>query len=576
MNVSVVRPKQLGNALPYGLLGFPYLIRVPLMMKLSIRAGEMTWLFCLMLILPICMRGTVAQGQELTSDKRPNIVMAFADDWGKYASVYAASDGSALCDVVKTPHFDAVAKNGLLFNRAYVSAPSCTPCRSSLLSGQHFWRCGRASILQGAVWNFSNPAYPLLLEKSGYRIGHTYKVWSPGKPANAPHGGKRCQFTTAGSKFNGFSQNVMRSKDLQAGKDNLLQEVRGNVRSFLDVDDDGKADGQQPFCYWFGPTNCHRKWIAGSGKAIWGFDPDDLKGKLPPYFPDVHVVREDFADYLGEAQAFDAALGVIIEELKRIGELDNTILVVSGDHGIPGMPRGKCNLYDLGTSVPMAISWPKGINKPGRVIDDFVSLPDLAPTFLQLAGVEIPEQMTAKSLSPLFTSDQDGQVDPSRDAVFTGRERHVAKARADNLPYPQRAIRTDRHLLIVNFQPDRWPMGDAVGYGRKSDAAFPEYERLRENTFAAFGDLDASPTKAYIVTNRDAVPDAFDIAVGRRPMYELYDVVDDPHCMKNLAQDPNWTGIRDQLRERLFDEMRRTGDPRLQDSVPFEASPFTD
>lgn len=546
------------------------------MQKLSIRAGEMFWLFCLSLIFTISALGAPAHGQKSTADKRPNIVMAFADDWGKYASAYAGSDGSALCDVVKTPHFDAVAKNGLLFNRAYVSAPSCTPCRSSLLSGQHFWRCGRASILQGAVWDFSNPAYPLLLEKSGYRIGHTYKVWSPGKPANAPHGDKRCQFTKAGGKFNGFSQNVMRSKDLQAGKDSLLQEVRGNVRSFLDADDDGQVDGQQPFCYWFGPTNCHRKWVAGSGKAIWGINPDDLTGKLPPYFPDVHVVREDFADYLGEAQAFDAALGVIVEELERIGQLDNTILVVSGDHGIPGMPRGKCNLYDLGTSVPLAISWPEGINKPGRVIDDFVSLPDLAPTFLQLAGVEIPQQMTAKSLTPLFTSDQEGQVDPARDAVFTGRERHVAKARADNLPYPQRAIRTDRHLLIVNFQPDRWPMGDAVGFGRKSDAPFPEYERLRENTFVAFGDLDASPTKAYIVTNRETHPDAFAIAVGRRPMYELYDVVADPHCLKNLALDPQWTAIRDQLSQRLFDEMRRTGDPRLQDSVPFEASPYTD
>ena len=145
-----------------------------------------------------------------------------------------------------------------------------------------------------------------------------------------------------------------------------------------------------PFCYWFGPTNCHRKWIAGSGKELWNIDPDDLKGKLPPYLPDVEIVREDFADYLGEAQAFDAALGVIVEELKRVGALENTVLVVSGDHGIPGVTRGKCNLYDLGTSVPLAIHWPEGIANQGRVVDDFVSLPDLAPTFLELAGVERP------------------------------------------------------------------------------------------------------------------------------------------------------------------------------------------
>ena len=215
----------------------------------------------------------------------------------------------------------------MLFTRAFVSAPSCTPCRSSLLSGQHFWRCNRASILQGAIWDFSIPAYPLLLESAGYRIGHTYKVWSPGTPANAPHGGAERAFNKHGSKFNGFSQNAMKNPDHEAGKAALLNEVRLNVRSFLDADGDSSLDGNDPFCYWFGPTNCHRKWIAGSGKELWGINPDDLKGKLPPYLPDVEVVREDFADYLGEAQAFDAALGVIVEELKRVGAFENTVMV---------------------------------------------------------------------------------------------------------------------------------------------------------------------------------------------------------------------------------------------------------
>lgn len=522
------------------------------------------WLLC-------CLAFAVSA----VADDRPNIVMAFADDWGKYAGAYAELEPNGLHDLVSTPNFDSVANQGVLFTHAYVSAPSCTPCRSSLLSGQHFWRCDRASILQGAVWDFSNQAYPLLLEKAGYRIGHTYKVWSPGAPKDAPHGGKRTSFNSHGRRFNGFSQNAMKAKDPDSGKEMLFNEVRLNVRSFLDSDGDQKLDGDKPFCYWLGPTNCHRKWIAGSGKKLWGIDPDKLKGKLPPYLPDVEIVREDFADYLGEVQAFDGALGVLIEELKRIGQLENTVLVVSGDHGIPGITRGKCNLYDLGTNVPLAIQWPAGIRAKGRVVSDFVSLPDLAPTFLQLAGVEVPQQMIAKSLAPVLKSDKEGIVDPSRDAVFTGRERHVAKARTGNKPYPQRAIRTFDHLFIVNFEPDRWPMGTGPGMGNP-DGPMPPFEKLRENTFSAFGDLDASPTKAWVVQHRKADPASFQYAVGRRPKYELYDIEADPHCMKNLADSPDHAAIRKQLEDQLMRELRETGDPRVSEEIVFEQSPFTD
>ena len=364
----------------------------------------------------------------------------------------------------------------------------------------------------------------------------------------------------------------MKDPDHEAGKAALLEEVRQNVRSFLDANDDGKLDGDSPFCYWFGPTNCHRKWIAGSGKELWGINPDDLKGKIPPYLPDVPTVREDFADYLGEVEAFDAGLGVVIEELKRIGAYDNTLLVVSGDHGFPGVTRGKCNLYDLGTQVPLAIRWPAGIKTTGRVVDDFVSLPDLAPTFLEAAGVDKPNTMIARSLVRVLKSGRSGQVDPQRDAVFTGRERHVALARTGNKPYPQRAIRTDQYLYIINFEPERWPMGT----GPESESQLPSYEQLRENTFAAFGDLDASPTKAWIVTHRDENPEFYDYAVGRRPEYELYDIQADPHCMTNLADDGAQADVRKGLHDRLMDELKGTGDPRVSEDVVFEKSPFTD
>ncbi|TWU42694.1 sulfatase family protein [Novipirellula artificiosorum] len=510
-----------------------------------------------------------------TAAERPNVVFAFADDWGFHSSAYGKLDPGGVNDVATTPHFDSVAEQGVLFTHAYVSAPSCTPCRSSLMSGQHFWRCGRGAILQGAIWDFSSPSYPLMLEASGYRIGHTYKVWSPGTPADAPHGGAARAFNSAGRRFNGFSQNAMKATDPNEAKQKLFDEVRQNLLSFLDRNQDDQVDGDQPFCYFFGPTNCHRKWIAGSGKQLWGIDPDAFTGKIPPYLPDVPIVREDFADYFGEILAFDSAVGVLTEELDRLGVADNTILVISGDHGFPGVSRGKCNLYDLGTRVPLAIRWPDGIEVENRVINDFVSLPDLAPTFLDAAGVAIPGSMTARSLIPLLKSKQSGTVDPSRDAVFTGRERHVAKARTGNKPYPQRAIRTDRYLLIINFEPDRWPMGTATGYGQP-EGELPDFAKLRENTFAGFGDMDASPTKAWIVTHREDQPGMFEFAMGRRPRFELFDLQNDPHCMNNLADHPEHRATRDQLDERLMEELRRTGDPRVRDEVVFESSPFTD
>ena len=141
--------------------------------------------------------------------ERPNIVFCFADDWGRYASAYAKLDGpGTLSDAVQTPNFDRVAREGVLFRKAFVSAPSCTPCRSALLSGQHFWRTGRGSILRGAVWDYSSPSYALLLRDAGYHLGETYKVWGPGTPNDAPYGAGKHAFEKAGVKFNQFSTHV--------------------------------------------------------------------------------------------------------------------------------------------------------------------------------------------------------------------------------------------------------------------------------------------------------------------------------------------------------------------------------
>lgn len=501
--------------------------------------------------------------------RRPNILFVFADDWGRHASAYAKLEPGGVNDIIRTPNFDRVAAEGVLFRRAFVSAPSCTPCRSALLSGQHFWRTGRGAILQGAVWDGSNAAFPLMLQSAGYHLGKMYKVWSPGSPADAPIGGQKFAFEKAGRRFNNFSETVTamlaKGTALVAAKAELLGEVGANFDAFL-----AARPADAPFCFWFGPTNVHRKWQRGSGKALWALDPDALKGKMPPFLPDVPEVREDLADYFGEAMALDAALGVLIKKLEALGELDNTLIVVSGDHGAPGFPHGKCNLYDFGSGVSLAI---RGAGtKGGRVCDDLISLTDLAPTFLELGGVKIPEAMTGRSLAGILRYEKSGVIEPARDAVFIGRERHVENARDAWLPYPQRAIRTAEFSLIINFQPDRWPLGEPY---RLDSANPPTAEQITEQTRTTFPDDDAGPTKAWLVSQRNDPQwkTAYEHTYGKRPRLELYDLARDPHQMQNLATDPAHAATRNALEKRLLEELRRTHDPRVIDDGEFFETP---
>lgn len=510
---------------------------------------------------------------EAEEAKRPNVLLAFADDWGRHASIYAAKEGpGSINDFIRTPNFDRIAQEGVLFRNAFVNAPSCTPCRSSLLSGQYFWRTGRGAILRGAVWDSSIPSWPLLLRDQGsYHIGKSYKVWGPGTPGDAPYDQKKHAYEAAGGRINQFSQHmttlVAKGSTIEAAREELLNEVRENFRAFLADQKEG-----QPFCYWYGPTNVHRKWIRGSGKALWQINPDELKGMMPPFLPDVPEVREDLADYLGEAQAFDAELGVLIEELEAAGQYENTIIAISGDHGPAGFPHGKCNLYDFGSRVSLAVKGP-GV-KGGRFVDDFVSLPDLAPTFLEAGGQKIPEVMTARSLWPTLASDKEGLVDETRTQVYIGRERHVEMARAGYLPYPQRAIRTAEYLLVINFHPERYPLGDP--YGLDGDSP-PTVEEITEETFVTHPDEDAGPTKAWLVDHRQ-YPEwkpFYDRAYGLRPREELYDVVKDPHQMNNLAADPAHAEALTKLREQLLAELTSSGDPRMiDDGKFFETAPM--
>lgn len=512
------------------------------------------------IIVALCQL-TRAGSEPAAAADRPNILFCFADDWGRYASIYRDASRPGLNDLIETPALDAIGRHGVVFTNAFVSAPSCTPSRAAVVTGMPFYRCGSNAFLRCREYGRnpdpykSLPAFSELLIRSGYHAMH----W--GKTTN--RSAKRVD-RTHDAAINHFSQAVSAAAETTVRKQEIFSFVRSNFQRFLDEKKD-----DQPFLYWFGPHNSHRQWTKGSGKALWGLDPEALKGRVPAFLPDVPEVREDIADYLGEALAWDGMVGELMAELASRGELENTLVIVSGDHGMPGMPRGKCNLHDFGSHVALLVSWPQRV-APGRTIDDFVSLMDIAPTVLEASEIERPPHMLARSLLDLLTADQGGHIDPTRDHVIIGRERHVGESRKDRTPYPSRALRTSDYLLIRNFQPDRMPMGDV--FTPNASAA-----DLLQNHYLAYPDMDASPTKTFLMTHREAYPALFDVAFSRRPEFELYDLRDDPDQLQNVATDPRYAERLQQLTARLMSELRRTQDPRvLGDGSTFDRPPFVD
>lgn len=455
---------------------------------------------------------TAADGPSATSTaeyRRPNILIAMADDWGwPHAGAYGDP-------VVKTPEFDRLAADGVLFRNAYCASPSCTPSRGAILTGQAVHR-----LEQGAnLWSFlpdKFTVFPDLLERAGYAIGLQGKGWGPG----SLDGTGRTR-NPAGPNFKSFEQ--------------FLKTV-GN---------------DQPFYFWYGSQDPHRPYDLGSGIKS-GIDAGRVS--VPPFLPDTPEVRSDICDYYFEVQRFDRQVAELVQTLRDSGKLDNTLIIVTSDNGMP-FPRCKANLYGMGTHQPLAMWWPATI-QGGRTVDGFVSLTDLAPTILEAAGLEPPAEMTGRSLFDFAT----GNATQPRERVFVERERH-ANVRAGDLSYPSRAIRTRDFLLIHNLRPDRWPAGD------------PEMWKA----VGPFGDIDGGPTKDLILARRDspAVQTFFASACAKRPEYELYDLAKDPWELNNVAAKPEYAAVREGLGAALRQWMIDTGDPRTQDEDdPFDRYPY--
>lgn len=429
---------------------------------------------------------------------KPNILFILADDWSfPFASVYEDSP-------IHTPNLERLATMGMVFTNAFCATPSCTPSRSAILTGKYPHKLGEGVNLVGKL-DTAETTYVKLLRQHGYAVAFERKGWAPGKFEKM-----------------GYQENP-------AGH-------RQEFGAFLD-----SLDNKKPFCFWWGTNDPHRPYTRGHGRKV-GIDSTKLS--VPKFLPDLPDVRGDLADYYAEIKRVDREIGALLKKLEEKGLLENTMIVVTGDNGMP-FPRAKANLYDYGTRVPLVISFSKKF-KRNRRSETFVNLIDLMPTFLEVAGVPLPKDLDGISLVPVLK----GKKKAHREEVFLERERHcMCRKNELGFPgYPMRAIRTKEYLYILNLRPQRMPAGDPTIPGTPSE----------------YGDVDGGPTKAYMMDHamEDNVRTFFQIGFDKRPREELYDVRADPFNVNNLAQYPKYERLKKNLQLKLDIWMSQNEDPR--------------
>jgi arylsulfatase A-like enzyme len=449
------------------------------------------------------------------SARRPNILFIIADDWGHgHAGAYGAK-------WVRTPNFDRVAREGVLFHNCFTSNPKCSPCRATILTGRNSWQLKEA-INHQSIFPNDFAVYPDLLAKAGYFVGLTGKGWGPG------------DFQSTGFKHNPAGPAFVKYRNTPPASGIQPLDYARNFEYFLE-----QRPAGQPFCFWLGFHEPHRKYEDGSGIRA-GKNPADVA--VPKYYPDNAAIRSDMLDYAFEVEWLDQHLGKVLAKLEQIGELDNTFVLVTSDHGMP-FPRVKGQIYEHGFHIPLAVRFGKNI-PGGRSVDDFINTRDFAPTILEVAGVPRAATITGKSFLDVLKSSKSGTVDSTRDTMIVAKERHDL-GRPNDAGYPVRAIRTREWLYVRNYEPDRWPAGN------------PE---------TGYRNVDDSPTKTLLISSFD---NYYKLSFGKRPPEELYHVSEDPECLKNLAGDRAHALTMRALRDRMEKILKEEGDPRLNGNAAF-------
>jgi len=454
--------------------------------------------------------------------QRPNILIAISDD---HSWMHTSVQGSAF---VETPSLDSIANAGYGFSNAYAASPGCSPSRAALLTGQHHWMIGPAGT-HGSSFPVHYQTFVDLLEGAGYKVGFTGKGWGPG---DWLAGGRKKN--PAGVEYNEVKLKTRPRKGISD------TDYAANFQKFLNERDEG-----EPFYFWYGAHEPHLAYAEGPRKE------DELaRVEVPAFLPDTAASRSMLLDYADEINHFDTHLGRIIASLDAAGELDNTLIIVTADNGMP-MPRAKANGYDYGIHVPLSIRWGKSSAK-GKVVDEPVGFVDLSATIVDAAGLDVPEQFVGTSLLGLLDGDV-GELEYDR-AVFSGRERH-SSSRYQNLSYPQRMMRRSDFLIIWNARPELDPAGQPRSI----------VDGVLSAPHSAYFDIDDSMIKRELIAKRDDfyIGPFFHLAVDKRPEWQLFNVADDPECLIDLANDPDHAAIYTEYKEQLTATLTATGDPRV-------------
>lgn len=490
--------------------------------------------------------------RKTTNTRRPNILFVINDDQSHIHTSFAGSH------FVNTPGFDKVATNGIYFTNCYAGSPGSAPSRSSLVTGRHHWQNEQAGQ-HASSWIKKYIPFVDLLKANGYYTGYTGKGVDPFQYARNEADSLWRTQNAAGKAYNKHKYEKDTPHDSRTANGISRINYSENFRDFMQQRKD-----HQPFYFWYGSSEPHRAYEKGSWKRN-GKKLDQVD--IPGFIPDSEEIRGDMLDYAVEIEWADSHLCQMINHLDSIGELNNTIIIVTADNGMP-FPRAKANCFEYGIHIPMAISYPNGF-PAGRRVDDLISFIDLAPTILELAGIK-PEGMqplSGKSIVNILKSEKSGLIDKSKKYVFAGRERH-SSSRWNNLGYPQRAIRGTEYLLIWNIKPERWPAGAPQAMNKKTGEIYPMYGLDQKGVHHpewAFTDVDAAPSKSYLIENYNnpEIYPFFKLAYTKRPEFELYNVNSDPYCLNNLSSKPEYKEIEHEMKTELMKELKKSADPRV-------------
>tara|TARA_Y100000588_G_scaffold393765_1_gene511048 strand:+ start:3381 stop:4826 length:1446 start_codon:yes stop_codon:yes gene_type:complete len=443
---------------------------------------------------------------------KPNILLILSDDHSaSHLGVYGTTDAV-------TPNLDAFAAEGVRFDRAYTTAPQCAPSRASIFTGRSPVALGVTRFTQPAPKHFQ--FFTDVLRDNGYFVGLTGRYHHL-RGKMRPHPEVMKQMEESGLIYieDRFDYIHVENTKGESG----LSKVAGSFTDFLDAEPDGA-----PFFLYYGFNQPHRGWP----EEVRGIDFDPGKLTLPFRFPDLPEVREDYRQFLLSVYELDLGFGILMEALEKRGLKENTLVIFMGDNG-EALLRGKGTLLNHGCNVPLVIRFP-GVTQAGRISDALISGEDISVTILEAAGLPIPDSMTGISFFPALK----GETYDERKLVFTERGTHGSSLPTTTQHLDlSRAVTTHDYSLIYNAL-YQLPYAPVDMDGR---FAWTALERAQ-----AAGKLDPVHEKMYFS--------------HPRPLFELYDLKNDPHQINNLAGTKEFEGLQSELIITLSKWMVREGD----------------